>query len=132
MLQRSVTILGSTGSIGTQAVEVIRQHPGRFRVAALSAGGTDVALLAAQAAELRVDAVAVADASKRNALTEALAAVGARDVEVLAGSEAATELAGRGSDVVLNGVTGSVGLRPTLAALAAGSTLALANKESLV
>ncbi|GAB2459677.1 1-deoxy-D-xylulose-5-phosphate reductoisomerase [Xylanimonas ulmi] len=129
---RSVTILGSTGSIGTQAIDVVRRHPGRFRVEAISAGGADVGLLAGQAAELGVDAVAVADAARAADLRAALADAGARSVEVLAGPDAATELAGRGSDVVLNGVTGSVGLRPTLAALAAGSTLALANKESLV
>ncbi|QAY62268.1 1-deoxy-D-xylulose-5-phosphate reductoisomerase [Xylanimonas allomyrinae] len=129
---RTVTILGSTGSIGTQALDVVRRHPGRFRVDALSSGGGEVGLLAAQAAELGVAAVAVANPMREAALREALAARGLDRVEVLTGPGAATELAGRGSDVVLNGVTGSVGLRPTLAALAAGSTLALANKESLV
>ncbi|MCB7137699.1 1-deoxy-D-xylulose-5-phosphate reductoisomerase [Cellulosimicrobium marinum] len=134
-MTRSVTLLGSTGSIGTQAIDVVRSHPGRFRVEALSAGGGDVGLLARQAAELGVAAVAVADASRAAALRDALAdAFAGRGPlpEVLAGPEAATELAGRGSDVVLNGVTGSVGLGPTLAALRGGSTLALANKESLV
>jgi len=132
---RSLTILGSTGSIGTQAIDVVRAHPGRFRVDALSAGGGDVALLARQAAELGAGAVAVADATRAGALEAALADAfaGRGDApEVLAGPHAATELAGRGSDVVLNGVTGSVGLGPTLAALRGGSTLALANKESLV
>lgn len=129
---RSVTLLGSTGSIGTQAIDVIGRNPERFRVDALSAGGSDLPLLARQAASLGVRAVAVADDAARPALTALLAEAGADGVEVLAGPGAATELAGRGSDVVLNGITGSVGLRPTLAALAAGSTLALANKESLV
>jgi 1-deoxy-D-xylulose-5-phosphate reductoisomerase len=129
---RSVTLLGSTGSIGTQAIDVIGRNPERFRVDALSAGGSDLPALARQAADLGVRAVAVADAAARPALTALLDEAGAHGVEVLAGPEAATELAGRGSDVVLNGITGSVGLRPTLAALAAGSTLALANKESLV
>ncbi|ACZ30231.1 1-deoxy-D-xylulose 5-phosphate reductoisomerase [Xylanimonas cellulosilytica DSM 15894] len=129
---RSVTILGSTGSIGTQAIDVVARHPGRFRVDALSAGGSDVGLLARQAAELGVTAVGIADGDREQELRAALAAAGAGSVEVLAGAEAATELAGRGSDVVLNGITGSVGLRPTLAALHAGSALALANKESLV
>jgi 1-deoxy-D-xylulose-5-phosphate reductoisomerase len=129
---RSVTLLGSTGSIGTQAIDVIGRNPERFRVDALSAGGSDLPLLARQAADLGVSAVAVADAAARPALTALLAEAGAHGVEVLAGPDAATELAGRGSDVVLNGITGSVGLRPTLAALASGSTLALANKESLV
>ncbi|MCP2263844.1 1-deoxy-D-xylulose-5-phosphate reductoisomerase [Promicromonospora thailandica] len=129
---RSVTLLGSTGSIGTQAVDVIGRNPDRFRVDALSAGGADLALLARQAADLGVRAVAVADVAARPALTTLLREAGAAGVEVLTGPDAATELAGRGSDVVLNGITGSVGLRPTLAALEAGSTLALANKESLV
>lgn len=132
---RTVTILGSTGSIGTQAIDVVRSHPDRFRVEALSAGGGDVDLLARQAADLGVRAVGVADATRAAALAEALSAAcaGREEVpEVLAGPDAAAELAARGSDVVLNGVTGSVGLGPTLAALRAGSTLALANKESLV
>ncbi|WP_435735591.1 1-deoxy-D-xylulose-5-phosphate reductoisomerase [Cellulosimicrobium sp. PMB13] len=132
---RSLTILGSTGSIGTQAIDVVRSHPGRFRVDALSAGGGDVGLLARQAAELGVAAVAVADAARASALEAALAdAFAGRGAapELLAGPHAAAELAGRGSDVVLNGVTGSVGLGPTLAALRGGSILALANKESLV
>jgi 1-deoxy-D-xylulose-5-phosphate reductoisomerase len=129
---RSVTLLGSTGSIGTQAIDVIGRNPERFRVDALSAGGSDLPLLARQAATLGVRAVAVADAAAGPALTTLLREAGSDDVEVLAGPDAATEVAGRGSDVVLNGITGSVGLRPTLAALAADSTLALANKESLV
>lgn len=132
MSQRTVTLLGSTGSIGTQAIDVVAAHPDRFRVEAISAGGGDVGLLADQAARLGVAAVGVADTARAAALRAALAGAGAGGVEVLAGPDAATELAGRGSDVVLNGITGSVGLRPTLAALEAGSTLALANKESLV
>ncbi|CAM3595550.1 1-deoxy-D-xylulose-5-phosphate reductoisomerase [Isoptericola cucumis] len=132
---RTVTLLGSTGSIGTQAIDVVEAHPGRFRVTAISAGGGDVTLLAEQAARLGVGAVGVADESRVEALRDALVArlgPDAATVEVVAGPGAATELAGRGDDVVLNGITGSVGLRPTLAALAAGSSLALANKESLV
>ncbi|WP_020016835.1 1-deoxy-D-xylulose-5-phosphate reductoisomerase [Promicromonospora sukumoe] len=129
---RSVTLLGSTGSIGTQAIDVIGRNPERFRVDALSAGGSDLPLLASQAATLGVRAVAVADPASGPALTTLLREAGADGVEVLTGPDAATEVAGRGSDVVLNGITGSVGLRPTLAALAADSTLALANKESLV
>lgn len=133
MSQRSVILLGSTGSIGTQAVDVITRNPDRFAVRGLSAGGGDVGLLARQAAALRVEVVAVADPSAAEPLRAALAQAGARpDVQVLAGPQAATELAGAGADVVLNGITGSVGLGPTLAALGAGSTLALANKESLV
>lgn len=129
MSERSVVILGSTGSIGTQAIDVVRRNPDRFRVVGLSAGGRDVATVAQQARDLRVETVAVADPAAREPLRAALDGTG---VEVLAGPDASTHLAGRGADVVLNGITGSVGLGPTLAALRAGSTLALANKESLV
>ncbi|UFU04166.1 1-deoxy-D-xylulose-5-phosphate reductoisomerase [Ruania suaedae] len=135
---RTVTLLGSTGSIGTQAIEIIRARPELFRVRALAAGGRDVALLARQAVELAVERVVVADESRlpmlREALDEARSAAGAAGPppEVAAGEPAVTELAGEPVDVVLNGITGSIGLRPTLAALAAGSTLALANKESLI
>ena len=124
-------LLGSTGSIGTQATDVVRANPDRFRVVAIAAGGADVEALAAQAAALDVEAVAVANPEAERPLREALRAAGVAP-EVLAGPDAATELAGRPADVVLNGMTGSIGLRPTLAALAAGTTLALANKESLI
>ncbi|HVL84768.1 MAG TPA: 1-deoxy-D-xylulose-5-phosphate reductoisomerase [Pseudonocardia sp.] len=126
MSVQSVVILGSTGSIGTQALDVLAAHPDRFAVTGLAAGG-NVALLAEQARAHRVPRVAVADAGAAAGLRAALPGV-----EVLAGPDAAAELAASGADVVLNGVTGSRGLRPTLAALAAGSRLALANKESLV
>jgi len=126
---RSVVILGSTGSIGTQAIDVVLRNPDRFRVTGLSAGGRDVATVARQARDLRVETVAVADPAAREPLRDALDGTG---VEVIAGPDASSDLAGRGADVVLNGITGSVGLGPTLAALRAGSTLALANKESLV
>ncbi len=136
-----IALLGSTGSIGTQAVDVVRADPDRFEVVALAAGGGDAArvdLLARQAVELGVEQVAVARADARPALVEAIEAhsraAGRRGYapEVLEGPKGVVELASRGTDVVLNGVTGSVGLGPTLAALEAGSTLALANKESLI
>jgi 1-deoxy-D-xylulose-5-phosphate reductoisomerase len=136
-----IALLGSTGSIGTQAVDVVRANPDRFEVVALAAGGGDagrVDLLARQAVELRVERVAVARADARPSVVEAICAH-ARDAglhgfepEVLDGPQGVVEVAGAGTEVVLNGVTGSVGLRPTLAALHAGSTLALANKESLI
>lgn len=131
MTTRSVVLLGSTGSIGTQALDVVGAHPGRFDVVGLAAGGGRPDVLARQAARFGVGTVAVSDESTAPAVTRALAAAGS-SARVLAGPDAASELAGTGADVVLNGITGSVGLRPTLAALAAGSTLALANKESLV
>ncbi|MFI2752749.1 1-deoxy-D-xylulose-5-phosphate reductoisomerase [Cellulomonas sp. P22] len=138
MSQRTVLLLGSTGSIGTQAVDVITRNPERFRVTGLSAGGSDPAALARQAVALGVEAVAVADADAAGPLLAELtrasaeAGLGQMGIEVLTGPDAATRLAERGADVVLNGITGSVGLGPTLAALRSGSTLALANKESLV
>lgn len=128
---RSVALLGSTGSIGTQAVDVIMRNRDRFTVRALSAGGNNVDLLARQAIDLDVEVVAVADDLARARLVAALGAAG-KGIEVLVGPEASTRVAALGTDVVLNAVTGSLGLGPTLAALAAGSTLALANKESLV
>jgi 1-deoxy-D-xylulose-5-phosphate reductoisomerase len=143
--RREIVILGSTGSIGTQAADVIRRNPDRFRVAGLAAGGGNVDLLAAQAVEFGVDAVAVADDRAAARLEAALraaaakAAAGAavagetrRPPKVLAGPDAMTELAAWPCDTVLNGVTGAVGLSVTLATLDAGRTLALANKESLI
>lgn len=127
MSQRSVVVLGSTGSIGTQALDIVARNPDRFVVTGLSAGGAHLDLLVEQVRAHRVPAVAVADAAAADRLRDALPGTA-----VLAGPDAATELAGSGADVVLNGITGSVGLLPTLAALRGGSTLALANKESLV
>ncbi|NYI08432.1 1-deoxy-D-xylulose-5-phosphate reductoisomerase [Allostreptomyces psammosilenae] len=135
---RELVILGSTGSIGTQALDVVRRNPHRFRVVALSAGGGRVELLARQALEFRVEQVAVSDPAAEGPLREALRAVaqaegGSHSVpEVLAGPGAAAELAARPCHSVLNGITGSIGLEPTLAALRAGRVLVLANKESLI
>ncbi|HEY0812784.1 MAG TPA: 1-deoxy-D-xylulose-5-phosphate reductoisomerase [Pseudonocardia sp.] len=129
---RSVLVLGSTGSVGTQALELIGEHPGRFTVAGLAAGGRDVALLARQIREHDVHRVAVADQDAATTLRRMLPGTGRR-VEVLSGPGAAAELTATSTaDTVLNGITGSVGLGPTLAALGTGATLALANKESLV
>lgn len=134
-------ILGSTGSIGTQALEVIAGRRDRFRVVGLAAGGGNVAELAAQVLEFNPRTVALARPTAVQDLQLALYAEASRrgwnrgEVDlprIIAGPDAATELAGEPADVVLNGITGSVGLRPTLAALRAGTTLALANKESLV
>ncbi len=139
---RDVVILGSTGSIGTQALDVIRRNPDRFRVAGLAAGGGNPALLAQQAVEFGVTSVAVAQPSARADVQAALAAEAATAradgqatpavPEVLAGPEAVTAAAAWPGDVVLNGVTGAVGLAATISALDAGRTLALANKESLI
>lgn len=124
--QRRVIVLGSTGSIGTQALDIIRAN--NFHIAGLSAGGANAALLAAQVNEFNVPVVAIAD----EAAAKELRGLINSNVEVLVGADAATLLAARDCDVVLNGITGAVGLLPTVAALTAGTTLALANKESLV
>ncbi|SCE64518.1 1-deoxy-D-xylulose 5-phosphate reductoisomerase [Micromonospora mirobrigensis] len=134
-------LLGSTGSIGTQAIDIVRRNPDRFRVVAVGAGGGNVELLAAQALELGVEAVGVARASAAQDLQLAFYAEASRRgyatgdfkiPKIVAGPDAMTELAQWPCDIVLNGVVGSLGLAPTLAALGAGRTLALANKESLV
>jgi 1-deoxy-D-xylulose-5-phosphate reductoisomerase len=104
---RDVVVLGSTGSIGTQALDVVRANPDRFRVVGLTAGGGQPELFAQQVEEFRPR---LADL----------------------GEEASCAAAALECDVVLNGITGAVGLRPTVAALEAGNTLALANKESLI
>ncbi|KQZ88843.1 1-deoxy-D-xylulose 5-phosphate reductoisomerase [Phycicoccus sp. Root563] len=133
---RSVAILGSTGSIGTQALDVVSRNSDRFRVTALSAG-SNIDLVAEQAVAFDVDLVAVAGGTAEQ-VAEAIAAHAARAgraayrPQIVVGDDAAVTAAGSGADVVLNGITGAIGLRPTLAALAQGSVLALANKESLI
>jgi 1-deoxy-D-xylulose-5-phosphate reductoisomerase len=138
---REIVLLGSTGSIGTQAIDIVRRNPDRFRVVAVGAGGGNVEQLAAQALELGVEAVGVAKASAAQDLQLAFYAEASRRgyatgdfriPKILAGPDAMTELAEWPCDTVLNGVVGSLGLAPTLAALHSGRTLALANKESLV
>lgn len=141
----SLVLLGSTGSIGTQALEVV-EHLGRTgaapRVVGLAAGGGRPELVAQQAHQHQVPILALADPAAQEPVQAALQALAERTgrpspvKQVLTGPEAATELVaatGVGpGDTVLNGVTGSVGLLPTLAVLRSGATLALANKESLV
>jgi len=134
---RSIVILGSTGSIGTQALEVVAANPERFHVTAISAGGGNLDLLARQAVALGVEAVGVARGERDiigAAIHQAASEAGRQGFtpHILVGEQASTDLAASGADVVLNGITGSIGLRPTLAALKSGSTLALANKESLI
>ena len=146
---REVFILGSTGSIGTQALEVIAKNPGRFCVRGLSAGGANLELLARQAARFRPDTIAIC-ADKGKEFASVLAQILAKEdeeetspvtvtpgkyrPEILTGNRASSLLAAQATcdSVVLNGITGGVGLEPTLAALESGATLALANKESLI
>lgn len=123
---RRVSLLGATGSIGESAVDLIGR--GGFEVAALT-GGRNLARLAAQARALGADLAVTCFPECYQELAERLSGSG---VEVAAGPEAVAEAAARPVDTVLNGIVGAAGLRPSLAALEAGSTLALANKESLV
>jgi len=128
---RDVVILGSTGSIGTQALQVVAANPDRFRVVALTAGGSRPDLLVEQVRAFRPRFVAVDDDAAAAALAGRLADAGFGGVEVVGagGNERAASLP---CDVVLNAITGAAGLLATLATLRAGTTLALANKESLV
>ena len=122
---RDISILGSTGSIGVQALEVIAANPTQFRVVALAAGGSNIPLLAEQVRTFGVKVVGIDGdgALLRDALP---------GVNVIDGKGAAAQLAAIPVDVVLNAITGSVGLAPTLNALGVGNKVALANKESLV
>ncbi|RSX54341.1 1-deoxy-D-xylulose-5-phosphate reductoisomerase [Bifidobacterium goeldii] len=134
MSQRNetVVVLGSTGSIGTQGLDVISRHPERFTVTGLAAGGAHVELLAQQVVRFRVPQVAVWNVDAVPALRRALDDAGAPYTQIQAGPQAVIGMAGSGAGVVLNGITGSIGLEPSIAALKAGSQLALANKESVV
>ena len=134
-------LLGSTGSIGTQALDIVRANPDRFRVVALAAGGSDPALLAQQALELAVPVVAVSRSTAIEDLQLALYAEAQRRgyhhgdfklPRIIGGPDAPEQCAGLPCDIVLNAIDGAAGLKATLAALRAGATLALANKESLI
>jgi 1-deoxy-D-xylulose-5-phosphate reductoisomerase len=127
---RRVVILGSTGSIGTQALDVIRHTPDRFEVVGLAAASNHE-LLVGQIREFMPPVVAVSDETAATELKAGLA--GLRSAEMVVGAEAAEQLArDLEADIVLNAMVGAVGLPPTLAALQSGKTLALANKESLI
>ncbi len=128
MTVRRVSIFGSTGSIGVNAVDLIARTPDRFQVVALT-GGTNVALLAAQARTLQAEVAVTAYPDRLDDLRAALAGSG---VAVAAGADALLEVADRPTDWVLSGIVGAAGLPPGLRALRQGATLALANKESLV
>jgi 1-deoxy-D-xylulose-5-phosphate reductoisomerase len=137
MQPRKIVLLGSTGSIGTQAIDVVDGAPHLFEIVALSAGGGNLELLARQAVHTRAQAIGVAagdTSALRDMIQDAARAAGLLGYrpELIAGPDASTRIAEVNADVVLNGITGSIGLAPTLAALNTGATLALANKESLI
>ena len=131
MSVRSVTILGSTGSIGVNTLDVIARHPDRFQVFALSASSR-VEELALQCQKFHPHFAALADATRAEALRARLKAAGC-DTEVLAGDNALSEVAAHAdTDVVMAAIVGAAGLQSTLAAARAGKTVLLANKEALV
>jgi 1-deoxy-D-xylulose-5-phosphate reductoisomerase len=118
---REIVLLGSTGSIGVQALEIVAAHPDKFRIVGMSAGRKNPALLMEQAKKFNVPIVG------------SMAATAQVDgVKVIDGDNSSIEIAALPCDIVLNGITGSIGLGPTLSALAVGNKVALANKESLV
>lgn len=136
---RRVVILGSTGSIGTQALAIAAANPQAFHVVGLAAGGANPQLFASQICEFGVGRAAIRDDSVLRSAREALTAEyirrGLPDIstQVMSAGEAAVEaVAGMPADVVVNGVAGAAGLRATIAALDSGSVVALANKESLI
>jgi 1-deoxy-D-xylulose-5-phosphate reductoisomerase len=138
---RRVVILGSTGSIGTQALDVIRRNPDRFEVVGLAASGARLDLLIEQVTEFAPQVVAVSSSSAASDLQLRLYAwakdngypAGEAELPgIIAGPSALVDIAGVECDVVVNGLAGAAGLEPTLAALRAGSVVALANKESLI
>ena len=128
-MKQRLAILGSTGSIGVQTLDIARENPGRFEVRVLTAN-RNWERLARQAREFDADAAVIADKQHYAQLRDALAGT---DTKVYAGEEAVAQVAaGGGTDVVVNALVGYAGLAPTVAAIEAGKKLALANKESLV
>jgi 1-deoxy-D-xylulose-5-phosphate reductoisomerase len=125
---RTVTVLGSTGSVGTQTVELLSAQPERFEIRAL-VGGRNVALLAEQAVALKADLAVIADTGCYAQLREALAGTG---IDTAAGAEAVVEAATLPADWTMAAITGAAGLAATLAAIRRGEVVALANKEALV
>jgi 1-deoxy-D-xylulose-5-phosphate reductoisomerase len=124
-MNRELVILGSTGSIGVQALEIVEANPGLFTIVAITSAGTHPQLVIDQAKKFAVKLVGVTKNAE-------IIRQGLPGVQVVDGPHASTEIAAITCDVVLNAITGSIGLAPTLAALKAGNRVALANKESLV
>ena len=128
MPKRRITVLGSTGSIGTQGLEVIAQHSDKFEIVGLSAG-KNIELLAEQIRKFNPQKVSVIDEKSAAGLKQNL---GSTDTKIVVGENASADIAELSCDVVLNGITGAAGLPATISALKSGAKLALANKESLV
>lgn len=126
-----LTLLGSTGSIGTQTLDIVSQYPDRFRIVGLAAG-RNVTLLAEQVRQFRPEIVALGDASQLDTLKAAIADLKPQPT-IVTGSEGTIEVARYGAaEVVVTGIVGCAGLLPTIAAIEAGKDIALANKETLI
>ncbi|MBL1178862.1 1-deoxy-D-xylulose-5-phosphate reductoisomerase [Pantanalinema sp. GBBB05] len=128
---KAISLLGSTGSIGTQTLDIVTHHPDEFRIVGL-ASGRNVELLAQQIRQFQPQIVAICDADKLSELKDAIADVEPQPI-VLAGEEGVIEVARYAdADVVVTGIVGCAGLLPTIAAIEAGKDIALANKETLI
>ncbi|MFH7244198.1 MAG: 1-deoxy-D-xylulose-5-phosphate reductoisomerase [Spirulina sp.] len=128
---KAITLLGSTGSIGTQTLDILEHHPDQFRLVGIAAGN-NVELLAQQVRQFRPEIVAICNAERVGELREALAGLDPMP-QILAGEEGVVEVARYGdAEAVVTGIVGCAGLLPTLAAIEAGKDIALANKETLI
>ncbi|MBE9076115.1 1-deoxy-D-xylulose-5-phosphate reductoisomerase [Romeria aff. gracilis LEGE 07310] len=128
---KAITLLGSTGSIGTQTLDIVEHHPDQFRLVGIAAG-SNVALLAQQVRKFRPEAVAICEESQVRALKDAIADIDPQP-QIFAGEEGIVELARYGdAEAVVTGIVGCAGLLPTIAAIEAGRDIALANKETLI
>jgi 1-deoxy-D-xylulose-5-phosphate reductoisomerase len=125
---KSVTLLGATGTIGANTLSIIETHPEKFHIVAMT-GGENVSLLAKQARQFRPERAVISNPSLYNELKDALSGTG---IEVAAGEAAVLEAAAMKSDLVMSAIVGAAGLKPTMAAIERGATVALANKECLV
>ncbi|MDB9515970.1 1-deoxy-D-xylulose-5-phosphate reductoisomerase [Roseofilum reptotaenium CS-1145] len=128
---KAITLLGSTGSIGTQTLDIVAEHPDQFRIVGLAAGN-NITLLAQQIEQFRPEIVAIRNPDKLPELKSAIASIDPQPI-LLAGETGVVEVAGYGdSESVVTGIVGCAGLLPTLAAIKAGKDIALANKETLI
>ncbi|MBT4889296.1 MAG: 1-deoxy-D-xylulose-5-phosphate reductoisomerase [Rhodospirillales bacterium] len=126
--QKTVSVLGSTGSVGCNTIDLIERTPEKFRVITLTAN-TNVKLLADQARKLKPELAVVADDASYGLLKDALAGT---DIEIAAGEQAVVDAANLSSEIIIAGIVGAAGLKPTLSAVRRGATIGLANKECLV
>jgi 1-deoxy-D-xylulose-5-phosphate reductoisomerase len=131
IIVKAITLLGSTGSIGTQTLDIVEHHPDKFRIVGLAAG-SNVELLARQVRQFRPEIVAIGNEAKLTELKDALSDLDYRPI-IVAGAQGTIEVAGYGdAQSVVTGIVGCAGLLPTIAAIKAGKDIALANKETLI